>query len=410
MFKDLGRIVYRVSDMEKAKQWYRRVLDAEPMFDSPVAVVFLVGTSSLVLAPNSGTPCGEGGAIVYWTVDDAISSYRRLCELGAVPHTDIRSRVGKRSGTVKDPFGNVIGILSEVDTAEKTVEKKPSDTAHGVASLRFLATLDEREEIRGRDYLAEIFITEEAKTAFRDPAKKEWFLTKFFPPGIYYSLIARTAYFDSIVKEALSAHIPQIVFLGAGYDSRPYRFVDLIGDSRIFEVDAPFTQEHKRSLLSQAGIAIPERLTFIPIDFAREDLKSYLFGEGFDKDQKTLYIWEGVTYYLPAQAIDGTFGFIRENSPPGSVVCFDYVSTFPGMKHVYGMKEHREFMRNHSPGEHMEFGIERGQIGFFLSERGFTLTEHFTPEDIERRFLTLRDGSSAVKANASICYARATVV
>jgi methyltransferase (TIGR00027 family) len=410
MFKDLGRIVYRVSDMEKAKQWYGQVLDAEPIFDSPVAVAFLVGTCNLVLAPDGGAQYGEGGAVVYWTVDDAVTSYRRLCELGAVPHTDIGSRFGKRSGTVKDPFGNVIGILSDVDSAEKTVEKKPSDTAHGVASLRFLATLDEREEIRGRDHLAEIFITEEAKTALRDPAKKEWFLTKFFPPGIYYGLIARTAYFDSIVEEALSAHIPQIVFLGAGYDSRSYRFADLIGDSRIFEVDAPFTQEHKRSLLSQADIAIPERLTFVPIDFARDDLKRALFGTGFDKDQETLYIWEGVTYYLPAPAIDGTFGFIRKNSPPGSVVCFDYMSTFPGMKEAHGVKEHREFMKNHSPGEHMAFGIGSGRIGSFLRERGFTVTDHLTPEDIGRRYLTLRDGSSAGKANASICYARAAVV
>ena len=222
-------------------------------------------------------------------------------------------------------------------------------------------------------------------------------------------LIARTAYFDGIVKEALSAHIPQIVFLGAGYDSRSYRFENLIGDTRIFEVDAPFTQERKMRLLSQAGIAIPERLTFIPIDFARDDLKSALFGAGFHRDQQTLYIWEGVTYYLPAQAVDGTFRFIGENSPSGSVVCFDYMSIFPGMEEAYGVKEHREFMRDHSPGEHMAFGIERGGIGSFLRERGFSLTEHLTPEDIKKRYLTLRDGSSAGKANASICYARAAV-
>lgn len=107
--------------------------------------------------------------------------------------------------------------------------------------------------------------------------------------------------------------------------------------------------------------------------------------------------------------IDGTLSFIRENSPRGSIVCFDYSSTFPGVDEAYGVKEGREFMKSHSPGERMEFSIERAKTGAFLSERGYTLTEHLTPEEIEKRFLTLKDGSSAGRIAASICYARAMV-
>ncbi len=392
MLKGPGRIVYRVSDMEKAKQWYGRVLGAEPVFDSPVGIVFLVGASTLILAPDAGASNEGEGAIVYWDVDDAISSHRRLCELGAARHTDLTTMAGTRSATVKDPFGNVIGVLSQVDASEKTVEEKPSDTARGAASFRFLATLDEREEIRGRDYLAEIFIAQEVKTAFEDPAKRKWFLTEFFPPGSYLGHIARTAYFDGVVEEALMAHTPQIVFLGAGYDSRPYRNAGLIKGTRVFEVDAPPTQEHKRSLLRQGGIAIPEGVAFVSTNFTRDSLADALFKADFDKNQRSLYVWEGVTYYLPAQVIDETLGFIRGNSPPGSAVCFDYLSTFPGVEDAYGVKEQREFMKTHSPGERMEFSIERAKIGSFLSERGFTLTEHLTPEEIEKRYLTLRDG------------------
>ena len=410
MFKGPKRVVYRVQDLEKAKQWYGQVLDAAPVFDSPIGVVFLVGASALFLAPDGSPSNGEGNTIVYLAVDDAVSSYRRLCELGATPHTDMTTVFGMRSAAVKDPFGNVIGIQSDVDAAEKTVEEKPSDTARGVAITRFLATFDEREELRCRDWLAEIFLPEEMKAGLRKPATREWFLTKFFPPGSYVGHIARTAYFDGVVEEALKEHVPQIVFLGAGYDSRPYRFADLIKDARIFEVDAPPTQEHKKELLNGAGIAIPKGLAFVPIDFTKDSLENALIGAGFDKNQKTLYVWEGVTYYLPAQAIDGTLGFIRQNSPPGSAVCFDYTSTFPGMDEAYGVREQREFMRTHSPGERMEFGIERTKIESFLSERGFTLTEHLTPEDIEKRYLALKDGSSAGKTNGAICYARATVV
>lgn len=409
MFKSAGRIVYGVSDLEKAKEWYRQVLGQEPVFDSPVGVVFLVGTTALSLAPRAGSSNGKDGATVYWTVDDAVLSHRRLCELGATPNTDLTTVVGMRSATLKDPFGNVVGILSEVKASEKTVEQKPSDTARGVAGLRFLATLEEQEEIRGPDYLAEVFVPEEWKTTFRDPAKRKWFVTEFLPPGMYRGHIARTALFDGLVEDALRDHIPQIVFLGAGYDSRPYRFAALIKDTRIFELDAPPTQEHKRSILEREGIPIPDGLAFVPTDFTNTSLKDALFSAGFDKKHKTLYIWEGVTYYLPNEAIDSMLSFIRENSPAGSTVCFDYYSTFPGMDEAYGVKEQREFMRTHSPGERMQFSIKRDQIGSFLAARGFTLIEHLTPEEMQKRYLTLKDGSSAGKTIAGFCYAGAAV-
>ena len=214
MFKSPGRIVYGVSDLEKAKEWYRQVLGKEPVFDSPVGVAFLVGTSVLGLAPRAPSSSGKDGAIVYWAVDDAVLSHRRLCELGATPHTDLTTMAGMRSATLKDPFGNVFGVISEVTAAEKTVEQKPSDTARGVTSLRFLATLEEREEIRGRDYLAEVFVPEEWKATMRDTAKRKWFVTKFLPPGMYLGHIARTAWFDGLVEEPSEVISLRSYFLG----------------------------------------------------------------------------------------------------------------------------------------------------------------------------------------------------
>jgi methyltransferase (TIGR00027 family) len=410
MFKSPGRIVYSVSDLQKAKEWYRQVLDREPVFDSPMGVAFLVGTSILALAPRSGSPRGKDETIVYWAVDDAVLSHARLCELGAIPYTDPTTIAGMRLTSLKDPFANVIGLMSTVNANERTVEHKPSDTARGVANLRFLATFDEREEIRGRDYLAELFVPDEWRSSFSDSKKREWFVSKFLPPGMYLGHISRTAWFDSLVEEALKADIPQIVFLGAGYDSRPYRLADLIKDTRIFELDAPPTQEHKKSLLNRAGIAVPGFVTFIPTDFTRDSMKNDLFSAGFDNNKQTLYIWEGVTYYLTTPAVDATFSFIRKYSSPGSTLCFDYYSIFPGMDEAYGVKEQREFMKAHSPGERMQFSIERNQIGAFLQERGFSITEHLTPEEMQKKYLTLKDGSTAGKTNAAICFVRAMLV
>ncbi len=409
MFKAPKRVVYHVPDIEKAKRWYGEILNADPIFDSPMVVVFLVEGTALFLSPQAGSAMEERGTMVYWEVDNAILSHQRLLESGAAPQSEVTTAYGKQTASVKDPFGNIIGIESAVDESQKTVEHKPSDTARGVAFLRALATMDEREEIRGGDYLAEIFLAEDPKRALKNPAAREWMKKNFFPPGIYEYLIARTAYFDGIMEEALRESIPQIVFLGAGYDSRPYRFSGLIQDTRIFEVDAPTTQEHKRSLLAQSAIAIPNRLVFVTVDFKKDSLRDALLAAGFSRDKRTLYLWEGVTYYLPGEAVDETLRFIRENSPSGSSVGFDYHCSFPGMEDVSSVREWRKFHKTHSPGEPIVFGIEKDRIESFLSQRGFTLVDHLDAKEMEKRFLTLKDGSCAGEVIAIECIAQAQV-
>ena len=63
-------------------------------------------------------------------------------------------------------------------------------------------------------------------------------------------LIARTAYIDAIFKQSLLENIPQIVFLGAGYDTRTYRFRELIKETNIFELDIKPTQQRKKEKLN----------------------------------------------------------------------------------------------------------------------------------------------------------------
>jgi hypothetical protein len=56
---------------------------------------------------------------------------------------------------------------SESRITEKSVQSQPSETALATATLRALAALDEREKIKGHDYLAEIFLDAESKAPSR---------------------------------------------------------------------------------------------------------------------------------------------------------------------------------------------------------------------------------------------------
>jgi methyltransferase (TIGR00027 family) len=410
MFQGLRSIVYKVPDIEKAKNWYSKVFDTKPIFDMPFAVVFSIGDSFLGLTPTTSTTIkGDDSVIAYWEVDDIDSEYKRLLQLGATAHTEIDIALNIKRATVMDPFGNILGIGSTaVETNAGSVEQQPSQTAMGAAIARAVAVIDEREEIRGHDYLAEIFLPENIKASLKEPAMmKEMMASRM--PGMYEYISARTAYFDHIVEQALQENFSQIVFLGAGYDTRPYRFKDQIKDTRIFELDIHTTQQHKMKLLRQNNISIPGQLTFVSINFNTETLEDVLFKVGYNKDQKNLFIWEGVTYYLSPKAIDDTLYFIKSSSSVGSTVCFDYGARWPEMLEAYGVKKLMETMSTDYSGEATGFGIERGKIESFLADRGYKIIEHLTADDMERKFLTLRDGSLSGKVVGHFCFAHASV-
>jgi methyltransferase (TIGR00027 family) len=268
------------------------------------------------------------------------------------------------------------------------------------ATMRALAAHDEREEIRGSDYLAEVFLTEDRKPPLKDLSVRQWVMKNRIAPGAYEFMIARTAFFDHVVRDAFLQNIPQIVLLGSGYDSRPYRFKDLIRDTTIFELDASPTQLRKKEMLEQAGIPLAAHLVFVPVDFNRENLKDVLPAAGFARDQKALFVWEGVTYYLPAKVVDDTLGAIRDISCLGSSICFDYASLSAETLSEEGAKMLREHMKSRYSAEPTKFGIPQGTLETFLVERGYAIIEYLGPSEMETRYLTLRNGSVAGKVPA----------
>src|SRR5215472_18935952 len=68
--------------------------------------------------------------------------------------------------------------------------------------------------------------------------------------GIYGVQISRTRFIDDAVQDALSRGIGQVVILGAGLDTRPYRLAGM-ERVKVFEVDLPSVQEDKKKKLKK---------------------------------------------------------------------------------------------------------------------------------------------------------------
>ena len=397
MFSSLKSVTYQVPDIDRAKQWYREILATEPVLDSPFYVKFVIGEAALTLVPAAnGAPHLDEGTVAYWGVENIEVAYRRLLDCGATSHAEISSSLNIRIARVVDPFGNVIGLTDTLTDAKKgAVENQPSESAMTVAFCRALAALEEQAERRGPDYLAEIFLTEDRRRPLRDRTSREWVIQKLVTPELYGYFKARTVYLDDIFAQALQENLPQIVFLGAGYDSRAYRFRELIQETRIFELDIQPTQQRKKELLRQANVPIPEHVAFVPINFKTEPIGAELSKAGFDQQQRTLFIWEGVTYYLPLEAIDDTLQAIKLISPAGSIVCFDYMTAPVPSAYT---------------AEPFQFWIAPEKIEAFLAERGYSLVDHLLPEEIEQNYLTLADGSVTGKTLPFFCFARSVVM
>jgi len=114
MFLGLRTAIYHVNDIEKGKDWYTKVLGVEPYFDQPFYVGYNVGGYELGLQPDENPSVGEraDGAVAYWGVEDAQAAFRRLIEFGASAHEPVQDVGGGiKVGTVKDPFGNILGVI-----------------------------------------------------------------------------------------------------------------------------------------------------------------------------------------------------------------------------------------------------------------------------------------------------------
>ncbi len=142
-----------------------------------------------------------------------------------------------------------------------------------------------------------------------------------FSIGLRAFLVARSRYAEDNLRQAVESGVHQYVLLGAGLDTFAYR--NPYKELRVFEVDHPATQQWKRELLQGSHIAIPESVTYAPVDFERQSLPTQLGDAGFNSEAPAFFAWLGVVPYLTLEAFRATLSFIAAQRP-GSVPTLDY--------------------------------------------------------------------------------------
>ncbi|MGW4098400.1 class I SAM-dependent methyltransferase [Mycobacterium sp. NPDC004974] len=126
----------------------------------------------------------------------------------------------------------------------------------------------------------------------------------------------RTHFFDAFFADAVDAGIRQIVILASGLDSRAYR-LEWPAGTTVFEIDQPKVLEYKSATLAEHGVEPAAQRREVPVDL-RFDWPTALREAGFDAQQPTAWLAEGLLMYLPADAQDRLFDLVTELSAPGS--------------------------------------------------------------------------------------------
>jgi|SRR5690606_18752725 len=109
----LRTTIYKVDDITKAKEWYAKAFLTQPYFDEPFYVGFDIGGFELGLQPDNTPSTDKVESVVsYWGVNDINDTYNRLISVGATENEPPYNVGGDlMTATVKDPFGNVIGLI-----------------------------------------------------------------------------------------------------------------------------------------------------------------------------------------------------------------------------------------------------------------------------------------------------------
>ena len=125
MLRGLTTVSFWADDLAAARAWYTELLGVEAYFERPGYVEFRIGDyqHELGLIDRAYSPADAakepGGAIVYWHVDDLAGTVEKLLAMGAAQYQPQREHgPGFVTASVVDPFGNVLGVMTNAHYLE----------------------------------------------------------------------------------------------------------------------------------------------------------------------------------------------------------------------------------------------------------------------------------------------------
>ncbi|MDT4937943.1 MAG: hypothetical protein QOG80_1614 [Pseudonocardiales bacterium] len=207
--------------------------------------------------------------------------------------------------------------------------------------------------------------------------------------GLSAFALCRHRFMDEHLTAALDAGARQVIVLGAGYDSRAYRFASVLDGRPVYEVDLPPTSQRKAAIVAAHPDAFGHAsVRRVEIDFRVDSLRARLIDSGFEAGLPTYVVWEGVTPYLSSDAVSATLETLSSVCGAGSRIALDlWRGAGPGR----GAVDHvRSFAARafRLVGEPVAFGLAPDRADGLLGAHGFTIIDLVQAEALAARYST----------------------
>ncbi|MFX0052835.1 MAG: class I SAM-dependent methyltransferase, partial [Candidatus Hermodarchaeota archaeon] len=164
----------------------------------------------------------------------------------------------------------------------------------------------------------------------------------------------------------------QIILLGAGLDTRAYRFKPLQKNKHIiFEIDFPKINSYKERILKDNNPLCD--LERISVDLSKDNWSQNLLNRGYSSKILTFWVLEGLVYYIEQDLVTSILKRAAEMSPIGSQIFVDIcVPAIAGL--VFG-----PFTR------YFKWGLDKNDVKSFFAAVGWDTSASFADEHDQGR-------------------------
>lgn len=192
------------------------------------------------------------------------------------------------------------------------------------------------------------------------------------------SVLARSAFCERSINDAVRDGCRQIVIFACGYDTFSLRTGD--GRLKVFELDRPEMMEDRQQRIVQRSLKPVCQVERIGCDLSFSSWKEALWQAGFDSAKPSFQSLLGISYYLSKGDFRRFIGTISSIVCDGASVCFDY----PLLEDGQESRRNRELAA--AAGEPMKAIYSCDEMEMLLSESGFQVYQHMNADEATAAF------------------------
>jgi len=205
-------------------------------------------------------------------------------------------------------------------------------------------------------------------------------------------LATRTLWIDEQLTRSLQAGVRQVAIIGAGYDTRAWRFRR--PGVAFYELDRAGTQRDKRRRAPTPGP------TYVEADLQDDDAAAALIRHGLDPTRTVHLILEGVTMYLDEATLGPQLTALATAGAPGSRLSVEFHPPAEA-----GTGQDRRLMKAQraarvGSGETLRFLADRDTAAALLARSGWVVEELRSMRDAAHELVPERFGLPVERINA----------